>query len=56
MAVENMEKRPGILTKKEREKINRGLDNKKKAQMDRIKEAYDKTYELVNKTRKKNKV
>jgi len=49
-------KRPGILTKKERERINEGLDKKKKAQMDRIKEAYDKTYELVDETRKKNNV
>jgi len=56
MVVKNMEKRPGILTKKEREKINRGIDNNKKAQMDRIKSAYDKTHKVIKDTQEKNKV
>ena len=42
-----MEKRSGILTDKERKRINDQLEKKKEAQMDRIKEAYDKVYDKV---------
>lgn len=42
-----MENRPGILSDKERKRIDNQLEKKKEAQMDRTKKAYDKTFKKV---------
>lgn len=51
-----MEKRSGIVTDKERKRIDKQLEKKKEVQMGRIKDAYDKTYKVVDDTERKNNI
>lgn len=44
------------LSNEDREKINKEMRRRKDEQMARTKDAYDKTYKLVNDVKKKNKV